>query len=64
MLSWPAGPRESDGVWAPHWYASVWASTGFARWQPRQTTLSAHDAEVASVCRPVYDALRARRIRI
>ena len=20
MLSWPAGPRPSDGVWAPHWY--------------------------------------------
>lgn len=30
MLSWPAGPRESDGVWGPHWYDSVWASTGFA----------------------------------
>lgn len=29
MLSWPAGPRASDGVWAPHWYASVEASTGF-----------------------------------
>jgi hypothetical protein len=30
MLSWPAGPRASDGVWAPHWYSSVWSSTGFA----------------------------------
>ncbi|MFN2329115.1 MAG: HAD family hydrolase [Chromatocurvus sp.] len=30
MLHWPAGPRASDGVWAPHWYASVEASTGFA----------------------------------
>ena len=30
MLSWPRGPRDSDGVWAPHWYASVWSSTGFA----------------------------------
>src|SRR5262249_52815489 len=29
MLSWPAGPRGSDGVWAPHWYGSVEASTGF-----------------------------------
>ncbi|MDX1481011.1 MAG: hypothetical protein R3315_05000, partial [Woeseiaceae bacterium] len=29
MLSWPAGPRESDGAWAPYWYASVQASTGF-----------------------------------
>jgi hypothetical protein len=29
MLSWPAGARASDGVWAPYWYASVEASTGF-----------------------------------
>ena len=29
MLHWPAGRRESDGVWAPHWYAAVEASTGF-----------------------------------
>ena len=29
MLAWPAGPRPSDGVWAPYWYASVWRSTGF-----------------------------------
>ena len=30
MLRWPAGRRNSDGVWAPAWYASVEASTGFA----------------------------------
>jgi hypothetical protein len=30
MLAWPPGPRESDGVWARHWYASVERSTGFA----------------------------------
>ena len=29
MLHWPAGGRDSDGVWAPHWYAAVEASTGF-----------------------------------
>lgn len=29
MLSWPAGPHPQDGVWAPHWYASTWESTGF-----------------------------------
>ncbi len=29
MLSWPAGPRSSDGPWAPHWYGSVWSSTSF-----------------------------------
>ena len=30
MLSWPAGARAEDGVWAPHWYHSVHESTGFA----------------------------------
>jgi hypothetical protein len=29
MLRWPAGPHPQDGVWAPHWYAGTWASTGF-----------------------------------
>lgn len=29
MLHWPAGPRDSDGVWARHWYAAVESSTGF-----------------------------------
>ena len=29
MLHWPAGPKPYDGVWAPHWYNAVHASTGF-----------------------------------
>lgn len=31
MLTWPAGPKPEDGVWAPHWYDGVHKSTG---WQP------------------------------
>jgi hypothetical protein len=63
MLSWPPGPRDSDGVWAPHWYDSVWRSTGFEPWRPRSVELSAHDAAVAEACRPAYERLRALRIR-
>ena len=29
MLKWPSGGHINDGVWAPHWYNSVWSSTGF-----------------------------------
>ncbi len=64
MLSWPPGPRRSDGVWAAHWYAAVWSSTGFEPWRPRQATLSGHDAAVADACRPIYAALHARRARV
>ncbi len=64
MLSWPSGPRASDGVWAPHWYDAVHASTGFAPWRPREVRLDAHDAAVAEACRPAYEALRADRLRL
>jgi hypothetical protein len=64
MLSWPPGPRASDGVWAPHWYSSVWASTGFQPWRPRETSLTDHDAAVAETCRGIYEALHARRVQI
>jgi Sulfotransferase domain len=64
MLSWPPGPRPSDGVWAPYWYAAVWSSTGFAPWRPRDTALSDHDAAVAEACRPIYASLHARRVKL
>jgi hypothetical protein len=35
MLTWEAGARVEDGVWAPHWYHSVHKSTGFASYQPK-----------------------------
>lgn len=56
MLSWPAGPRDSDGVWAPHWYASVEQSTGFAA--PAESPLS----EVVIPAR--YEAMCAEAERI
>jgi hypothetical protein len=31
MLRWQAGPKEYDGIWAPHWYANVHRSTGFEK---------------------------------
>jgi Sulfotransferase domain len=63
MLSWPAGPRDSDGVWAPYWYDAVLASTGFEPYRPREIDLSPHDAAVAEACRPAYDALREHRLQ-
>jgi hypothetical protein len=64
MLSWPPGPRASDGAWAPHWYTAVWSSTGFEPWRPRETRLSDHDAAVAEACRATYAALHTRRVQV
>jgi hypothetical protein len=62
MLSWPAGPRDSDGVWAPHWYDAVWASTGFEPYRPREVRLDAEGEAVTDVCRPAYERLHAARL--
>ncbi len=34
MLSWPPGPRETDGVWAKYWYDALMTSTTFQPWRP------------------------------
>jgi hypothetical protein len=63
MLSWPAGARATDGVWARYWYDSVWNSTGFAPWRERQYQLSAKDHRIAQQARPYYEHLYQFRLR-
>ena len=63
MLQWPAGPRASDGVWAPHWYQNVEASTGFAPWRPREIKLETTQRELADAMDRPYRVLAERRIR-
>ena len=64
MLAWPAGPRDSDGVWAPAWYAAVERSTGFA---PPDTApaapLSDDLRRIADQARPHYEALARHKKR-
>ncbi|MQA03579.1 MAG: HAD family hydrolase [Streptosporangiales bacterium] len=64
MLHWPAGPRDSDGVWAKHWYATVEKSTGFEPYRPREPQLAGAAAEVAAACRPHYERLREHRLQL
>ncbi|MFT4626506.1 MAG: hypothetical protein ACI8PZ_005183 [Myxococcota bacterium] len=59
MLAWPPGPRDSDGVWAPHWYASVWRSTGFAPPSGPPPALEGAYARVADAAMPLYHSLLA-----
>jgi len=63
MLSWPPGRRDTDGVWAEHWYASVETSTGFEAWSPRTGTLPPELEPVHAACREIYDRLWTHRLR-
>jgi len=62
MLSWPAGPRLTDGVWAPAWYASVEASTGFAAPPEGRDGLPDDLRRVADAVRADHERLAAFRL--
>jgi hypothetical protein len=64
MLSWPAGPRDSDGVWAPHWYSAVIASTGFEAYSTPPIELSRRGLTAAQESLPAYEELFTRRIQL
>lgn len=59
MLFWPAGKHDSDGPWAPWWYAGVEASTGFLPRPPAATSLPDALKPVADAAQPHYEALKA-----
>jgi len=62
MLSWPPGPRETDGVWAKYWYAEVERSTSFAPYHARKIELPRNLSEVHARCRGIYEELYQHRL--
>ena len=63
MLSWPAGPRSSDGVWARYWYDAVQASSGFSPYVCKAHTLPRALEPLAEECEPHYRNLYEQRLR-
>jgi Sulfotransferase domain len=64
MLSWPAGRRASDGVWAPTWYEAVERSTGFAAPERAAAPDLTDDLKrIADQAWPHYEALARYRLR-
>ena len=64
MLSWPAGSRPTDGVWAKYWYDSVWRSTGFGPYREQERIELPPELEpLAAQCEPYYQELARHRLR-
>ena len=61
MLRWPAGPRASDGIWAPHWYEAVLKSTRFEPWRARDLRIPEEHRGVIDSCMPAYEYLHSHR---
>jgi hypothetical protein len=62
MLSWPPGLRETDGIWAGHWYGEVAKTTSFQPYHSRHAKLPARLREVYARCHEVYQRLYKYRL--
>jgi hypothetical protein len=62
MLSWEPGPRETDGVWAKHWYGAVEASSGFEPYHAKTGEVPRTHLGVLRECEACYERLYAHRL--
>ncbi len=62
MLSWPEGGHKDDGVWASHWYAAVWNSTGFADAEGPLPEVPETLQPVLAEAMPYYEKLKAVKL--
>jgi hypothetical protein len=63
MLSWPAGPRLSDGAWAKWWYERVHKTTGFGPSSSGEPEVPSLQLEYLPACQELYDELASLRLR-
>ena len=62
MLSWPPGLRETDGIWAKHWYDAVAKSTSFEPYKPREGNVPNSMRAIYDQCRTCYEKLYRHRL--
>lgn len=62
MLHWPAGPRDTDGIWAKHWYKEVETSTSFRPYRPKPDPLPVEFTQLYNDCLTLYETLHAHRL--
>jgi len=62
MLSWPSGPRDTDGIWAKYWYDAVLKSTSFQPYGPKENSVPPHLLGILHDAEEIYRELYKRRL--
>ena len=62
MISWAPGLRETDGVWAKHWYPEVARSTSFQPAKPSDGVVPERMRAIEARCRECYEKLYQFRL--
>lgn len=63
MLSWPPGLRQTDGIWAKHWYGEVVKSTSFQPYKPKNEPVPERLRGVHDRARKCYERLYQHCLR-
>lgn len=63
MLSWPPGPRNTDGVWAKYWYAAVEKTTAFQPYKPKDEPVPDSLRGLLEQGAALYQQLFSQRLR-
>ena len=64
MLSWMAGPRAEDGVWASHWYDAVHQSTGFGAVAGPIPVVAPEFSEILDQSKEIYHKFEVIKQRV
>jgi len=62
MLSWPPGLRDTDGIWAKHWYGEVAKTTSFQPYHPTPSEVPARLHKIYQPCYECYERLKEYRL--
>lgn len=62
MLSWAAGPKKADGIWAKYWYTNVHQSTGFQKFNEEEVVLTPELQSIYTDALPFYEQLKKQAI--
>ena len=63
MLGWPAGARDTVGIWAKSWFKEVVKTTCFLPRAPKSKPAPAELGDLHRECRAYYELLRRHRLR-
>jgi hypothetical protein len=62
MLSWPPGPRATDGAWGKYWYEAVWQTTSFQPYTPKNRLVPPHLAGLLDEAEVLYRRMHEQRL--
>ena len=61
MLSWPPGPRATDGIWGQYWYEAVWQTMSFQPYKPKNRPVPPHLNGLLDQAEALYQRLYQHR---